>query len=494
MSTKLETCGRIIHVHQQQLVFKGRIVNIRPKAFSLLLVFLENPFKTLSKKHLLDTVWDDVEVGEQVLFQTINELRQLFENDEVIKTHPRKGYAWIVSVNQYSQVTDNHVSERRSRSTLTRKLRLWYGMAVVLAMIAITAIGLLESQSNENALLGSIVILPMKNNLNDLDHQWVYLGAMDQIISQLESSDTLSVLDISSVLTIMKEANLNRHYQTDKVRRIFDVSGASMVVETELSGYIGRYQLRYALHFKQDVKQGVIFQGSAIDASAKLANLISGYTGHAVLPLDKAYKSEFNNELLVRAIDFRDQGKHLEASELLEALISLEPNNITAKKTLAMSYLSLRRLDEAQDQLLNASQLALQSDSNELPAIFHHLAVSETMKRNFPKAMEYIAIANEHAIAKHNWLFRAYLAQLQSDIEIQQNKFDHAHISLKNALKYNDVIKCPVGTSLTLLRMHSLAKMQGESKFADQYLDQASYIINARKLSFLEPKLNEIRG
>ena len=100
--------------------FNDEIIKIRPKTFSLLLMFLKNPYKILSKQVLLETVWDDVEVTEQVLFQTILELRNIFNNKDVIKTHPRKGYAWVTDV---EQVTEQNTEQNRTlQQTLNRHL------------------------------------------------------------------------------------------------------------------------------------------------------------------------------------------------------------------------------------------------------------------------------------------------------------------------------------------------------------------------------------
>ena len=95
-------------MHHQTLLLNGVVTKIRPKTFALLMLFLQHPFKVLSKQMLLDTIWDDVEVSEQVLFQTIRELRQFFVDVEVIKTHPRKGYAWIADVEEYSPQIENN--------------------------------------------------------------------------------------------------------------------------------------------------------------------------------------------------------------------------------------------------------------------------------------------------------------------------------------------------------------------------------------------------
>ncbi|MDP2562697.1 winged helix-turn-helix domain-containing protein [Psychrobium sp. 1_MG-2023] len=72
--------------------------NNQPKALKsneakLLALFLENQDKILSKEHILSQVWGEQVVSEQVVFQNISQLRQLFGRD-AIKTFSKKGYQW----------------------------------------------------------------------------------------------------------------------------------------------------------------------------------------------------------------------------------------------------------------------------------------------------------------------------------------------------------------------------------------------------------------
>ena len=93
-----KTCGRTIDPLKQQISYDGKTTKVRPKTFQLLLQFLNKPRQLISKEELIKAVWDDVEVSEQVLFQTIRELRGLFEGEDIITTQPQKGYIWTAEV------------------------------------------------------------------------------------------------------------------------------------------------------------------------------------------------------------------------------------------------------------------------------------------------------------------------------------------------------------------------------------------------------------
>ncbi|TMP76932.1 hypothetical protein CWC05_21090, partial [Pseudoalteromonas ruthenica] len=72
----------------------GSKIILRPKTFELLVLLAKAPGKVISKAQILESVWPDSVVEEQVIFQSINEIRKEFDSSEIIKTFPKKGYAW----------------------------------------------------------------------------------------------------------------------------------------------------------------------------------------------------------------------------------------------------------------------------------------------------------------------------------------------------------------------------------------------------------------
>jgi len=72
-------------------------------------------------------------VEEHVLFQSIWEIRALFPNLDVIKTHPRKGYQWTIALSASEKPTP--VLDLQGRFT-----RKWPLMATLLAIISAASI------------------------------------------------------------------------------------------------------------------------------------------------------------------------------------------------------------------------------------------------------------------------------------------------------------------------------------------------------------------
>ena len=521
MPLQFKTCGRVIHAHQQMMSFNNEIIKIRPKTFSLLLMFVKNPYTVLSKQLLLDTVWDDVEVTEQVLFQTIRELRNFFKNEDVIKTHPRKGYAWITCVEKITEESPKQTPEQSHETSSGKKIQQsnkptveqenngaaitekpkafpWQQLLIFIVFCIVTLLFTTNNTSTTTgsslvrALEGSLVILPVKSTINDNDHQWVNLGAMDQLISRLKSNNKLVVLSTDYVLTVMKEADLPTNYSTKNIRRIFEVSGASLIVETELSGSTYNYQLKYTFHFKDDIKRGVIFEHNIHEALIQLTSKITAYTDQSINELDKEFISEFGSEMLVRALDSKKEGDYLTASTLLESLIQLETNNIVARRLLADIYLRLRNASKAKQHIVNAIDLAKKQNSAELPKLYYYLGLIELIQDNIEPAFDLLIIANDYAVEKNDWLYLAFIAQLMGNIHVNKENFDLADASFKSALKYHDVIQCPIGTSNTLFQLNNLANIQGNKQLAEQYLNRASQIIHDRNLTFMMDRLKKV--
>ena len=77
-------------------------IDLRPKLYSLLLFFVENRGRLISKQEILDSVWRDIHVSDGSLNRTVAELRQLLGDDSreprLVETVPRRGYKFIAPI------------------------------------------------------------------------------------------------------------------------------------------------------------------------------------------------------------------------------------------------------------------------------------------------------------------------------------------------------------------------------------------------------------
>jgi len=77
------------------IIKAGEKINVRAKTLLVLTYLIHHPKDIVTKKTLIEKIWYDVVVQEQVLVQSIKEIRDML-GSEVIKTYPRMGYQWTV--------------------------------------------------------------------------------------------------------------------------------------------------------------------------------------------------------------------------------------------------------------------------------------------------------------------------------------------------------------------------------------------------------------
>jgi DNA-binding winged helix-turn-helix (wHTH) protein/tetratricopeptide (TPR) repeat protein len=485
--------GIIIYPHRHVIEQQGKITHVRPKTFALLLALLEKPKQIVTKDFLLTHIWDDVAVDEQVLAQSIREIRQLFGNSDVIKTYPRKGYSWIFEVEKRPAKIESVSTDFLEKPALAKKISPRSGYIIGLLTIVAFSIALfsfikpLKASFSATPLDGTLIVLPVKTRIAGNDHQWIYLGAMDQIIHLLASKQVV-VMDTIYVLNAMRHASMPRDYTNEQVQRIFAVSGAGLVVETELSGSVAEYRLDYKLHFKHGTKRGVVFGHNLNKVLIQLAEIVSPYTGGKLSRTETNHQSEFNSELMVRALEYMDQGANNKARDLLVSVISLEEHNLLARQLLSQVLIQIDEPAQAEHELMVATA-DQQAEPQELARLYYWLAMAQSRQGQMEKAFTSLQLADKLAGDQGDWLYRAYIAELRGQIFNRVGQINEAEIALKEALKYHGVIQCPIGEVQTQLQLASLFRQQGREREAMNYITLTKNLIETHQLDNLKPLL-----
>lgn len=104
---------------EKTLYHAGRAVALKPKAVEMLIVLIENAEAVVSKKDLMDAVWQDVFVEENNLSVNIYELRKALAKldaaQKFIETVPRRGFRFGVPVEKItseSASNGNHTTQK----------------------------------------------------------------------------------------------------------------------------------------------------------------------------------------------------------------------------------------------------------------------------------------------------------------------------------------------------------------------------------------------
>jgi len=513
VSKHYKSAGFEIFPVSGKVLRQNEVVKIRPKTFQLLLLLIESHAKVVSKKDILEQVWDDVLVDEQVIFQSIKEIRKIFTGLDVIKTQPRKGYAWVTQVEffdsekakpisseetQSSQANSTHIKMGGNKPSPTKKI-------VLIAIIALLiSVGILivpniqkeESQSDFasstpplQAVAGSVIILPIKYEVNDMDHRWVRYGAMDQLIQTLKSSDHYAIIQTEDVLDIMKRASmpLADHNRQD-IENIFKVSGASLIADIKLTGNPGDYQLIYSFHTRHNIKRGVVIKpqiNQALVEVASLVNLSLGQSDNKTTSI--SYHSSFANQMLATALELIQAEDYASAANFLTTTLATESENLIARRLLSQTLIFRGLLTKANQQLTFAiEQAKLLNDHKELARLRFWFAVSAMQNKQPDIAIQRLVEAKASAEQVKDWLYLGYIAEIMGKAYQSKKDYAKAKAHFLNAMENHQLIQCPYGQSKGLFNLSQLAFAQGDYKSALEQIEQSLAIINNRELSDLK--------
>jgi TolB-like protein/DNA-binding winged helix-turn-helix (wHTH) protein len=206
------------------------IISLTPKAFDLLLFFVQKPNRLVTKDELLQAVWGDTFVEEGNLTQYISHLRKALgdnsEDSRLIVTIARKGYQFAgdVTVTQ-AGATPNHaavqapsaesssrdmqaVRESSPNKAVPRALKRWRYVAALAALtIFLAAVGY-ASRRHFAAMTPAkpqkimLAVLPFENLTGDPNKEYLADGLTEETISQLGrlNPEQLGVIARTSVM------------------------------------------------------------------------------------------------------------------------------------------------------------------------------------------------------------------------------------------------------------------------------------------------------
>src|ERR1700760_2080157 len=85
------------------LFLEGDRIDLRPKSFGMLRLFVENPGRLLDRGTILDAIWPGTAVAEEGVAQCIRDIRRALrdETQSVLKTIPKRGYIFTAAVSTF---------------------------------------------------------------------------------------------------------------------------------------------------------------------------------------------------------------------------------------------------------------------------------------------------------------------------------------------------------------------------------------------------------
>jgi DNA-binding winged helix-turn-helix (wHTH) protein/TolB-like protein/Tfp pilus assembly protein PilF len=220
---------------ERLLLYHGRPVTMTPKAFDMLVVFVERSGHLVEKEELMRAVWPDAFVEEGNLCVIVSMLRKALSVDtsehKYIETVSKRGYRFLAEVKNVSEgcfgipqsVPIGEPAEEDFAGTVpaahlpvsvatpaTPNFSLAFGWKILLSAFAITLVVLVPTRvlltkvkttahPVDTVAVRSFAILPFQTLGAKSDDEYLGLGVADAVITKLANSEKLVVRPTSAI-------------------------------------------------------------------------------------------------------------------------------------------------------------------------------------------------------------------------------------------------------------------------------------------------------
>jgi TolB-like protein/DNA-binding winged helix-turn-helix (wHTH) protein/Flp pilus assembly protein TadD len=240
----------------------GTSNRLEPKMMGVLVCLAEHTGEVVPKEKLLQTVWPETFVSDDVLKRSISELRHVFGDDahesRIIETIPKRGYRLLVNVTPGNGQVPGHLATPQAIQTELRKarpsIRKWK-IALFAIGIVVPICGLLLAfnigRSRERVfgsggppLIRSLAVLPLQNLSGDPSQEYFADGMTEELINELSRLSGLKVISRTSI---------TRYKNTDKsLPQIAHELNVDAIVEGSVLRSGDRVRITAQLHAASD--------------------------------------------------------------------------------------------------------------------------------------------------------------------------------------------------------------------------------------------------
>ena len=181
-----------------------RAIQLEPKVMQVLVCLAKRHPSVVTKQELLETVWPNVFVTDDVLKRSIFELRKALNDDskapKLIETIPRTGYRLIAPpLFQGDEAARRNDQVAKVRALIPRPWKSWVvaGAAVVVAIGLWVSGHLRQPFTTLRDRPPAIVVLPFKNLSGDAGEEYFSDGLTEEVISEVAARNAGSMRVIS---------------------------------------------------------------------------------------------------------------------------------------------------------------------------------------------------------------------------------------------------------------------------------------------------------
>ena len=394
------------------LLLDGSEIVLRPKTFAVLRYLVENSGRLVAKDELFAAVWPNIAITDDVLVQSVGELRRALGEDgtRLIRTVPRRGYRFESEVSfaaSTDQSSDAALLSNASPTlrqptaggthelpiSLTRNLapfsRRLFAVLILVLVLAAGAVGIAIqwkfSTSPEIAAKPAIAVLPWVNQSGDSTRDYFSDGLTQDIISALGRFSALTVLSWNAV-----QPYKAKPASPEEIGRAL---GVSYLVEGSVRQTVDRIRVTAQL---VDARQGRVLWSAHFDEPlADVFTLQDNISAQIVSAMALRVTQIEQRRVLAKptesleAYDYvlraRPASQHptranvAEARTLLKRAIELDPNYAAAYAALAETYYIAPAMGWAESPaafLSRGEELALKALSLDDADVRAHIVLS----------------------------------------------------------------------------------------------------------------------
>jgi len=497
LGTLNEQC--LINLHTGVVEFDGVNITLRPKTFELLAFLAKTPGEIVSKTQILESVWSDSVVEEQVVFQSINEIRKSINSPGIIKTFPKKGYAW--QCHDTRIISEQPGAKSGSSTTFTPFFKAM-AIASILSVILIAifvfflfekpksggeienispAIQTETNSQNISVKHEGVLILPFNVSLLQKSEQWLRYGAMQGVIDRIRPLDGITLFLLEDVLDIVNRLSPN---ERNDISNIFNKSGASIILETKISGVPGDYNIVFSIYTPRTVDTKSLNVKDINEAIHLLAQEFNQITSPTTSTNLRATDSKLQDSLIAKAIGLLEINDYESALAFLETAVASDKTNLYAHYLFSKVALTVGKFDLA----LKSSKSSLELNSarnssryyNRLLFIF---ASASLIQSHYDVAEKVLQEAAHESEKSKDWLYLSYAQSMLGKYHQYKNNYGDAKQYFESALKYQELLKCPMGIAQTNLDLAEFYIAQGMTDQAKANMQISESLIEEHHLT-----------
>lgn len=500
-----------------EIFFNCKSSVLRPKTFQLFLLLASKPETVFSKAEILASVWQGAVVEEQVIFQSINEIRKVLGKADVIKTYPRRGYSLGIAISVVEQARAvNDAKQTTGPDFKTLQKFIMPLLVTLLILVGATWAYLASSpvavkpeiRAQEKSLEAinkapikkalshkGILILPFNVSALPDSQQWLRYGGMEGVIKKVLPNNEVTIFHLEDAIEILNRIPVGQRSHIDN---IFARSGASYILETSVSGTPGELIFVYSIYSRTNSRTSratnTINVTNHEDALSEIVNGLEQSLDQRLVYDAGKFDRTLQNDLISKAVQFLEVDDYASALTFLKGAVINEPNNMTALYFLVKTKMRIGEIEDALDASNKALALIENGSDDEYKArLLYFKSVAQFGMGKLKLAEQNILAANKLARDNKDWLYYAYSQSMLGTFYQTQQDYDRAYELLSSALEYQELLNCPLGITQGHVDLGDYYLAIGDKAQAEQSAVKAKTLVQGKNLTKALPLLKRLQ-